>query len=166
MKARPTLHPASRVVLEIRGPVTQAEIAAATSRLMAAISAPRQVGHLLKIIFVEMAQNVLKHSKKTAAIPAIISITDTGECFTIHSRNAASFTAASRAAEIVSDTGGLTRTGLIRVRRSELHKPRRSGCAGIGLIEIQRKTAAPVLCEITPLPDDDALVEITATLRK
>lgn len=165
MKAHPT-SPSPRVVLEICGPVTQAEIAAATTRLLEVVAAPRPVGHVLKAIFVEMAQNVLKHSQHSDTIPATISITDTGECFIIYSRNAASPFAADRAAGIVSDTGGLSRTGLIRVRRSELHKPRRSGCAGIGLIEIRRKTGSPVACLITPLSRDESLVEITATLRK
>ncbi|TXI89690.1 MAG: hypothetical protein E6Q40_01960 [Cupriavidus sp.] len=160
----PTSSP--RVVLEIRGPVTQGEIAAATNRLMKEVAAPRQVSHLLKTIFVEMAQNVLKHSKNAIAIPAIISITDAGECFTVQSRNAAAPATAEKVAEILSDTAQLSRTGLIRVRRSELHKPRPRGCAGIGLIEIQRKTATPVICTITPLSVSESIVEIVATLRK
>ncbi len=155
-----------RVVLEICGPVTQGEIAAATNRLMKEVAAPRQVSHLLKTIFVEMAQNVLKHSKNVIAIPAIISITEAGECFVIRSRNAAAPATAEKVSDIISDTAQLSRTGLIRVRRTELHKPRRAGCAGIGLIEIQRKTAIPVTCVITPLSVGESIVEITATLRK
>lgn len=166
MKAHPGTSSASRVVLEIRGPVTQAQIAAATARLITSLVAPRQLKHLLKAIFVEMAQNVLKHSQNTSAIPATISITDTGDSFTIHSRNAASPAAARQVAEIVSDTDQLSRTGLVRIRRTELHKPRQPGCAGIGLIEIRRKTASPVACSISPLSADESLVEITATLRK
>ncbi len=155
-----------RVVLEIRGPVTQQEIAAATSRLMKEVAAPRPVSHLLKSIFIEMAQNVLKHSKNAKAIPATISITDSGECFTIQSRNSAAPATAENVAEILSDTAQLSRTGLIRIRRSELNKPRLRGCAGIGLIEIQRKTAAPVAYTVKHLSDDEAIIEITATLRK
>jgi hypothetical protein len=166
MKAPPAISSASRVVLEIRGPVTQAEIAAATTRLMNSLVAPRPITHLLKTIFVEMAQNVLKHSQNTSAIPAIISITDTVDSFTIHSRNAASPAAARQVAEIVSDTDRLSRTGLVRIRRAELHKPRQPGCAGIGLIEIRRKTGSPVACTISPLSADESIVEITAILRK
>ena len=82
------------------------------------------------------------------------------------SRNAAAPATAEKVSDIISDTAQLSRTGLIRVRRTELHKPRRAGCAGIGLIEIQRKTAIPVTCVITPLSVGESIVEITATLRK
>ncbi len=157
---------APRVVLEIRGAVTQGEIAAATSRLMKEVAAPRQVSHLLKSIFVEMAQNVLKHSKNAQVIPAIISITDAGECFTIQSRNAAAPHTAKKVAEILSDTAQLSRTGLIRIRRTELNKLRPRGCAGIGLIEIQRRTAAPVVYTVNHRSSDEVIIEITATLRK
>lgn len=110
-------------------------------------SANRKVSFLL----VECFQNILRHGaiepqRRTAADQAMFSFRSFNEAFYINSSNTIHAVDRDRLTEIVDLVNGLDKDGLTELYRSRLSNNAISerGGAGLGLIELSRKSGQPI----------------------
>ena len=169
-----SLKASERKLIHLSGTITQSRIAKAGTTLKSRLPVNSSVMARLFSIYVEMAQNVLRHSIPTECQDT--ELTAPGDVWVIESDNAYVIVTENpscpeniaavqaRLAELTSLNADELRT----LSRERLRQRPASGDrgAGIGLIEIARRTSGPLICEFKNDNSGNPLLRMTATIDK
>lgn len=162
-----------RCILHLSGPISQQLIAAHGSQLKSLPHLDANTGAILFRIFIEIAQNVLRHSAVKFPGEELIScgkiaVMESHDAFYIITENPASDSTSRHIQTKIDQLNQLPKEALRQAAREQLKKPAvsKTAGAGIGLIEIARRTTSPLLCKVVTLPNGETILCITATLHK
>jgi len=108
-------------------------------------------------IFIELAQNIQNHSAEKVLIEGaetgvgIIVIREDEECFTITSGNQVTLSKADSLNKYCEELNGLSSEEIRKLYRTQLRRERQEGSrgAGIGLLEVTKKTGNPIVHSLT-----------------
>ncbi len=148
---------------KFHGPFDQGMLARSWSEVQSVCSA--QVEDRLRIVFVELAQNIQHHSQDPSAGTLEIESSPT-LTWRVVARSHASPGSAQAVVSSLAMLGRLPRPDLRKLYRDRLHQQRameRKG-AGLGLIEICRQSDAPPTCGVFNVASDRALLEVSVLL--
>jgi len=125
-------------------------------------------------IFIELAQNIQNHSAEKVLIEraetgvGIIVIREDEECFTITSGNQVSLSKAESLSSYCEELNGLSSDALRKRYRTQLRQERQEGTrgAGIGLLEVTKKTGNPIGHSITADGEEHAFFTLSIRVDK
>jgi len=169
-----SLKASERKLIHLSGTITQSRIAKAGTTLKSLLPVNSSVMARLFSVYVEMAQNVLRHSIPTECQDTELAAS--GDVWIIESDNAYVIVTENpsrpeniaavqaRLAELTSLNANELRT-LSRERLRQIPASGDRG-AGIGLIEIARRASGPLMCELKNDRSGNPLLRMTATIHK
>lgn len=129
---------------------------------------------ILTSVFVELTENILKYSTERELRDGrergvgIVVVRETGEQFTVFSGNRAAHGEGSRIKDRCAELNGMGKEQLREAYRQQRRESLKEGAsgAGLGLIEIARRSSGPVGCEIEVIDEDSCFVSLTINIAK
>lgn len=163
-----------RIVLSFMGVVTQ-ELLVGYAKFI-----PQQTGlsdnsrTILFGAFVELAQNILRYSAERAGAPdsergiGLVVVSEQEKTFTVSSGNLVTTAAAASLDAQLKALAALGRDGLkaFHKERRKAGPPPGSVGAGLGLIEVARRAAAPICWSFAPQGDGRVFFSLSVPVAK
>ena len=125
-------------------------------------------------VYVEAAQNVRNYTVRRLSAGAdpqlapssILVIARKGDRFEVRVGNAVLAEDAAPLVDRVDRLASLDKAGLKALYKEQLRRERPAGetGAGLGLIDMARRSSAPLQCELTPLPDGHAYFSLRVVI--
>lgn len=161
-----------RLLIQIEGPVSQSAIAGHGRAIKELQGIKPTVRHLLFGVFVELAQNVLRHSAETVILPegrcgcGSVHLTETEDAFLLESRNPTEVDKAEEVQQAIARFSQMQQYELETLAKENLRKPKLfAQGAGLGLIEVVRR-ADEVHCTIEKMPLGDIVISVKTKVNK
>lgn len=171
------------IVLDFRGAISQDMLVGMAELIK--IKSYREFGKANTVrklfsVFVEMAQNIALYSAErinvnpngrgggTGVGAGIITVTENSNGYTITSGNLVENRAIHGITGHCEKINGMDKDELKQFYKKQLKSDRKKGKtgAGIGLIDIARKTGAPVSYKVTPVDDRNSFIALSAKIRE
>lgn len=127
-------------------------------------------------VFIEMAQNIANYSAERVHLDnhtndtgaGIIVVTDKDKTYTITSGNLVDKSAIPRITEYCDNINGMNPDQLKQLYKKQIKTKRKSGDkgAGLGLIDIARKSGNPFSYDVTPVDDTHSFFVLSVKLEE
>lgn len=127
-------------------------------------------------VFIEMSQNVMHYSKEREIDPisgneygvGIVLFHESDDEFIVTSGNVTDRDGAEKIKNKVQELTTMESEEVKKCYKEIIKKPRREGHkgAGLGLIDIVRKSEGLVDCEITPINENDSFLILSSRFKK
>lgn len=165
---------AARIMFAFKGTISQAMLTQLSVVLRQQAETEPQL-QILFGIFVEMTQNVRHYSAEQALDNngqpfgvGVITVSEEGNVYSISSGNAVSPETASRLTESCTMLNGMDKSSLNRLYKQQLlnDPPEGSKGAGVGLIEIARRSDYPLECVVREYKTDLQFFILNARVNK
>lgn len=172
----------NNIILLFEGKMSQGILIALVDMLKEKLNASEEAekGHMQHLvrkvyaIFVELAQNVQNHSHEKQIIGStsigcgIILMRESADFFTITSGNVLPNDKADQLRQYCEYLNGLDEDALKKLYKEKLRAPRREGekGAGIGLIDIKRKSENPLAINIQTLDGQTVFFALSVNISK
>jgi len=123
-------------------------------------------------VYIEMSQNIrhyagaMAYSDADATATVVIAETSDGH-YVVSAGNVVQASDGASLVERVTSLSTLDKSGLKALYKEQLRQPRREGArtgAGLGLIDVARKSSAPLQCSLDELGGGKAFFTIRATI--
>jgi hypothetical protein len=172
----------NNIILLFEGKMSQGILVALVDTLKEKLNAPDETAEdrmhymvkKLYAVFVELAQNIQNHSFEQEIIGqasigiGIIVIRENADCFTLSSGNSIRIGDAEKLTEYCLYLNSLDKNDLKKLYKEKLRAGRQEDKkgAGIGLIEIKRKSDAPLEIKTEPLDEQSVFFTVSINLAK
>jgi len=129
---------------------------------------------ILFSIFVELTENILRYSTERVASQSdsrgvgIIVVSETDETYAISSGNLVETDQARKLVSYCESLNKLDRDALKSLYKEKRREARKEGAkgAGLGLIEMTRRSDRPIICSQKPLEDSGSFLSISIEIEK
>ncbi|HNQ75245.1 MAG TPA: biofilm regulation protein kinase SiaB [Pseudothauera hydrothermalis] len=165
----------NRILLCFNGPISRSlieEIGNALKNYLQADNAQPSAAMDVFSIYIEMTQNIRHYAIKKGYGEAdrsatIIVARDTAGAYLVQAGNMVEEADGKALAARVAELAALDKPALKAAYKEQLRRPRDEGAssgAGLGLIDIARKSSQPLVGRLTPLPNGKAFFSIQAVI--
>jgi hypothetical protein len=166
---------AERILICFNGPISRTLISEIGLALKEHIQSTRQCMSSAMDVFsayIEMSQNIRHYSSargygEPEATATVVIAESAQGSYVVSAGNVVEHADGQRLLERVSQLALLDKAELKSLYKEQLRRPRdeqQSSGAGLGLIEIARKTTAPLECSLDPLDAGRAFFTLRATI--
>lgn len=161
-----------RILLCFNGPITSALIEeignALRSHLQVLKESPSSVTNVFSV-YIEMTQNIRRYAENHPNIQDASVIVVSRDAEGRHTVSAGNTVEAPDGAQLVARIEGLSALGKEELKaayKTQLRRPRKEleGSAGLGFIDMARKSAEPMHCTLRPLEDGRAFFTLRVIL--
>ncbi|QVL51997.1 MAG: biofilm regulation protein kinase SiaB [Cyanobium sp. M30B3] len=164
-----------RILICFNGPISRTLISEIGIALKEHIQSTRQCMSSAMDVFsayIEMSQNIRHYSaaqgygEPEATATVVIAESPQGS-YVVSAGNVVEHADGQRLVQRVAELAGMDKPALKSLYKQQLRSPRderQSSGAGLGLIEIARKTTAPLECSLDPLEAGKAFFTLRATI--
>lgn len=166
---------AERILICFNGPISRTLISEIGIALKEHIQSTRQCMSSAMDVFsayIEMSQNIRHYTAaqgyNEADATATVVIAESGEGhYVVSAGNIVEYADGQALVERINHLAGLDKAGLKILYKQQLRVPRDaelSSGAGLGLIDVARKSSAPLECSLDPLEGGKAFFTLRATI--
>ena len=164
-----------RIMLCFNGPISRSlieEIGNALRNYLAAEQAQPSAAMDVFAVYIEMTQNIrhyatrMNYGEQDAAATVAISRDDQGR-YVVAAGNLVEQADGQQLVDWIGSLAGLDKVQLKAAYKEQLRKPRgdeRASGAGLGLLDIARKSSAPLLASLKEQPDGRAFFSLRAVI--
>lgn len=164
-----------RILLCFNGPISRSlieEIGTALKNYLQADSAQPSAAMDVFSVYIEMTQNIRHYalaqgySEQDSAATVIVAKEDESR-YIIHAGNLVEAADASRLLAKVDELAPMDKTALKAAYKAQLRQPRNTDAvsgAGLGLIDIARKSAVPLAASLTPTENGRVFFSLRAVI--
>jgi len=164
-----------RIMLCFNGPISRSlieEIGKALRNYLDTQQATPSAAMDVFAVYIEMTQNIRHYARQRGYDEAQASATvavarDAEGRYLISAGNLVELADGERLVRAVEALGPLDRAELKAAYKQQLRRPREAeggSGAGLGLLDMARKTSRPLQASLQPLPDGQGFFSLTATL--
>lgn len=165
----------NRILLCFNGPISRSlieEIGNALKNYLQADNAQPSAAMDVFGIYIEMTQNIRHYAIKKGygeadSSATIIVARDTAGAYVVQAGNMVEEADGRALTARVAELAALDKPALKAAYKEQLRRPRDEGAssgAGLGLIDIARKSSQPLVGQLTPLPNGKAFFSIQAVI--
>ncbi|MDH4572632.1 biofilm regulation protein kinase SiaB [Salinicola acroporae] len=164
-----------RVMLCFNGPISRSlieEIGNALRNYLDSEQAALSSSMDVFAIYIEMTQNIRHYSRRRQYgerdATAIVAVgRDDAGRYTVSAGNLVEADDGRELAKMIEEIGELDKTELKQAYKRQLRQPRDTNStrgAGLGLLDMARKSSLPLQARLQPLPNGQAFFSLTATV--
>ncbi|WP_192036317.1 biofilm regulation protein kinase SiaB [Halomonas sp. YLGW01] len=164
-----------RIMLCFNGPISRSlieEIGHALRNYLNSQAAAPPAAMDVFAVYIEMTQNIRHYARlhgydEAEATATIAVARDDQEHYLVSAGNLVENADGRRLVEAVEHLAGLDAAELKRAYKTQLRRPRDEAApsgAGLGLIDMARKSSRPLEARLQPLPSGRSLFSLTATI--
>lgn len=155
-------------LLTVGGVIRQADLSAYSQLLKSRIPANPNMQAILLTVFIELAQNILRYSAEQSEGEGVGVIWITAEAtgYRVQSGNLVTPEQADPLKRWMDEFNPLDAEGLKALRKQRLHHPPPEGSrgAGLGLLEVRRRSMKPVEYAFIPTENEHIFFSLTVNL--
>lgn len=162
-----------RVLLSFKGTISQEVVTEFGSMIRSSLSAESNIKKIFAV-FIELAQNIVRYSSEQEPNPdgnagvGIILLREKKETYYLSSGNMIQNENVTKVRERCDKVNSMNKDELKAYYQEKIRKPPEEGSkgAGIGLIDIARKSDGPLKCAISEIDTTHSFLTLTVTFKK
>jgi hypothetical protein len=162
-----------RILLSFKGAISQEVVTEFGSMIRSSLSAETNTKKIFAV-FIELAQNIVRYSVEQEMGPygnsgvGIIILREKKDFFYLSSGNLVNTESVKKVKERCDVVNAMNKEELKAFYQDKIRKPPEEGSkgAGIGLIDIARKSDDSLKCEIAPVDEGNSFLTLTVTFKK